>query len=65
MQYIVGPIAAIIKWTFDNLLVPIGNLPNLVNPNTIFIVIGMAGLGYWLFWQGKYNAKSRKEGGLK
>jgi hypothetical protein len=65
MQYLVGPIAALIKWTFDNILVPIGELPIFANPNTIFIAIGCAGLLYWLYWQQKYNKKASEEGGLK
>ncbi len=62
MEYIVGPIAALIKWTFDNILVPIGELPAFMNPNNIFIVLGFVGLFYWLNLQGKYNKKAKSEG---
>jgi len=55
MEYIVGPIAALIKWTFDEILVPIGELPDLVNPNYLFLALGFVGLGYWLFLQKKFN----------
>jgi Tfp pilus assembly protein PilO len=65
MQYIVQPIAAIIKWSFDNILVPIGELPALINPNNIFIVIIVAGLGYWLYVQRQFDKKAEREGGLK
>lgn len=58
MEYIVGPIAALIKWTFDNILVPIGELPDIINPNYIFIVVGCLGLVYWLFLQQKYNKQA-------
>ena len=65
MQYLTGPIAALIKWTFDFLLVPIGDLPGLLNPNNIFLVLGFIGLIYWLRLQGKYNKKAAQEGGIK
>lgn len=61
MQYIVEPIAALIKWTFDNILVPIGELPALINPNNIFIIIGFIGMFYWLFLQSKYNKKAAED----
>lgn len=65
MEYLLGPIAAIIKWTFDNILVPIGDLPDVVNPNYLFLGVGFIGLFYWLNLQGKYNKKAEQEGGLK
>ncbi len=65
MQYLTAPIAQFIKWTFDNILVPIGELPALLNPNNIFVIIIMLGLGYWLFVQGKFNKKAKSEGQLK
>jgi hypothetical protein len=58
MQEIVGPIAALIKWTFDEILVPIGELPDLVNPNYIFLAVGFVGLFYWLILQKKYNTQA-------
>jgi len=58
MEYIVGPIAALIKWTFDNILVPIGELPDLINPNYIFLLIGFVGMFYWFFLQRKYNKQA-------
>lgn len=65
MQYIVEPIAALILWTFQTLLEPLGELPGLLNPNTIFIVLIAFGLGYWLMMQQKFNKKAEREGGLK
>lgn len=65
MQYLTGPIAALIKWTFDNILVPIGELPNYINPNYIFLVLGFVGLFYWLRVQAQYNRKAEREGGIK
>lgn len=65
MQYLVGPIAALILWTFKNVLVPIGDLPNYINPNYLFLVLGFVGLFYWLNLQGKYNKKAEREGGIK
>ncbi len=65
MQDIVGPIGALIKWTFDKVLVPIGELPAALNPNNLFIVIIVVGLAYWLYLQNKFNKKARREGGLE
>lgn len=65
MQYIVEPIAALILWTFRTLLEPLGELPGLLNPNTIFIIIIAFGLAYWMFQQQKFNKKAEQQGGLK
>ena len=65
MQYITGPLAAIIKWSFDNILVPIGELPTIINPNYIFLALGFVGLFYWLALQSKYNKKAEQDGGIK
>jgi hypothetical protein len=65
MQYIVRPIAQLIDWTFDTILVPIGELPAIINPNNIFIVLMVIGLFVWLFFQRKYDKKAEREGGLK
>ncbi len=65
MQYIVEPIAALILWTFRTLLEPLGELPGLLNPNTIFIVIIAFGLAFWMFQQQKFNKKAEQQGGLK
>ncbi|MCH2215018.1 MAG: hypothetical protein MK086_07610 [Flavobacteriales bacterium] len=58
MQEIVGPIAKLVKWTFDNLLVPIGDLPDIVNPNYIFLFVGFLGMLYWLNMQKKFNKQA-------
>ena len=65
MQYLTGPLAFIIKWTFDHILVPIGELPNIVNPNYIFLAIGFIGLIFWLNLQHKYNKKADRDGTLQ
>jgi hypothetical protein len=65
MQYIVEPIAALILWTFHTLLEPLGALPDMINPNTIIIVLIFSGLVYWMFLQKKFNKKAKQEGGLK
>ncbi len=65
MQYIVGPIGALLKWTFDTILVPLGELPALINPNSLFIILLAAGLAYWVFLQGRFNKKARKQGELE
>ena len=65
MQYILDPIAFILKWSFDHILVPIGELPNIINPNYIFLFLGFIGLFYWLNLQNKFNKKAEKEGGIQ
>lgn len=62
MDYIVNPIAAFLKWTFDFILVPLGELPTLINPNYIFLYIGFIGLIIWLRMQRKYDKKAELEG---
>ena len=58
MQYIVNPIAFILKWSFDHILVPLGELPALINPNTLFWIIIVTGLITWLFMQRRYNEEA-------
>lgn len=64
MDYIVNPIGKLVVWTFDNLLVPIGELGAL-NPNNFFVALGFIGLFYWLYMQQKLNKKAEQEGTLK
>ncbi|TVR36851.1 MAG: hypothetical protein EA392_14075 [Cryomorphaceae bacterium] len=64
MDYIVNPLGNLIVWTFDNLLVPIGDL-GAMNPNNLFIVLGFFGLFYWLRAQSKYNKQAEESGTLK
>jgi hypothetical protein len=64
MDYIVKPIADLVIWTFDNLLVPVGEM-GAANPNNLFIVLGFVGLFYWLFLQTKFNKEAERTGGLK
>jgi len=53
-------IADVLQWTFQNLLEPLGNMPNI-----IFSIGILAGMAYWMFVvQPKYTAKAKKDGGL-
>jgi len=65
MDYIVNPIAAVVRWSFDNILVPIGELAGAMNPNAIFSATIVIGLVYWLVMQSKFDKKAEREGGLK
>lgn len=64
MEYFLNPLGRFIVWTFDTLLVPIGDMA-VLNPNNLFIVIGFVGLAYWLYSQVKYNKRAQREGTLK
>ena len=64
MRYLVEPLGKLIVWTFDTILVPIGDL-GAANPNSIFIVMGFLGLFYWLYRQTKYNQLAKEQGTLK
>jgi len=63
MRYIAEPLGKLIVWTFDTILVPIGDMG--INPNTLFLAMGFIGLFYWLFRQHKYNQIAKQEGTLK
>lgn len=60
LQQILAPIEKAIVWSFDNLLVPLGDFPN-----TIFLLLGFVGVGIWLKMQADYNKKAEQEGGIK
>lgn len=60
MNSILRVIGDILTWTFDTVLVPLGQLPNYA-----FILLGFVGLFLWLSMQGKYNKKAQEEGGIK
>ncbi len=60
LQDILQPIGDAIVWSFETLLVPLGNYPN-----TLFTLLGFVGLGIWLKMQGNYNKKAKEEGSLK
>ncbi len=64
MDYIVNPIGKLVVWTFDKILVPIGDMGAL-NPNNLFIALGVVGLFYWLYIQQKLSKKAEQEGTLK
>ena len=65
MDYIVNPIGFILKWTFDFILVPLGELPDIINPNTFIIVIILFGILSWLRIQRKLDRKAERESTLK
>lgn len=59
MDYILVPIVDFLQWTF-------GIMEKLANlPNWTFITIGMVGLFYWLWLQGKYNRQAAANGTYK
>ncbi|MGB0167364.1 MAG: hypothetical protein ACPF8V_10985 [Luteibaculum sp.] len=60
LEEILVPIGEAITWSFETLLVPLGNMPN-----TIFTILGFVGLAVWLNMQAKYNKKAKQEGSLK
>lgn len=60
LQEILAPIGDIIVWTFDNILVPMGNLPNL-----LVVILLFFGLMTWIKMQKKYNEEAERTGGLK
>ncbi len=53
-------IGDVFYWIFENLLEPLGNLPNWG-----LIALAFALLGWWMKLQKDYNAKAAKEGTLK
>ncbi len=63
LQSILQPIADFVVWTFDTVLVPVGDAS--FNPNSLFIIGGFVGLFVWLKMQGDFNRKAEQEGGLK
>lgn len=65
MDYIVNPIAFILKWTFDYILVPLGELPDIINPNTFIVLIIIIGILFWLRTQRKLDRKAERESTLK
>lgn len=65
MQYIINPIAFILKWSFDHILVPLGELPDFINPNSLIVVVVIVGILIWLRIQRKLDQKAEREGTLK
>ena len=59
-EEVLNVIAEIVVWTFEHLVVPAGNIPNV-----LFIILGFVGLFMWLNIQKKYNKKAEEEGGLQ
>ncbi len=60
MNEILRFIGEIITWTFDTLLVPAGQKPNI-----LFIIIGFAGMFLWLKMQSDYSRKAKQNGTIK
>ena len=53
MDWLVYPLRDFLVWLFENTLEPAGN-----NPNTVYILVIMFGLTYWMFVQNKLNKKA-------
>ena len=60
MNSILRFIGDILTWTFETVLVPLGDLPNFA-----FIALGFVGLFFWLNMQKKYNSKAQDQGTIK
>ena len=52
MDWLVYPLGDFFVWTFG-VLEKLGNLPN-----DLFLLLGFAGMFYWLWLQGKYNKEA-------
>ena len=65
MDWLAYPLADIIVWTFDNLLVPAGEFSNgdmwFLSPNFLFLVLGFIGMFFWMWMQGKYNKAAKAD----
>lgn len=55
MDWLAYPLADIIVWTFDNLLVPLGELTRFGIVNTALLILGFVLMIFWLGLQHKYN----------
>lgn len=60
MDWLAYALGDLFVWTFENLLVPFGDLGNsenlwFISPNFLFVILGFLGLGLWLSIQSKYN----------
>lgn len=60
LQDILAPIEELVVWSFDALLVPLGNMPN-----TLITLGGFVGVAIWLKMQKDYNRKAEQEGTIK
>lgn len=58
MDWLAYPLADIITWTFDNILVPLGEWTRFGILNTAFLLLGFFGVFVWLRMQAKYNAEA-------
>lgn len=55
VQDIIYPIGDLIVWTFDNVLVPIGNIAGRTFWELLWASVGIFGIALWLKMQAKYN----------
>ena len=55
MDWLAYPLADGIVWTFDNVLVPLGDSGRFGLPNTMITLLGFGGICFWLYRQNKYN----------
>ena len=60
LQQILAPIGDVITWSFDNILVPMGNMPNVLISIGLFV-----GILFWLKLQKGYNEDAQQNGTLK
>ena len=56
MDWLAYPLGDILVWSFDNVMVPVGEFA--ASPNTLFALMGFGGLFYWMKLQAKYNAEA-------
>jgi hypothetical protein len=59
LQKIVDPIADLMVWSFETLLVPFADFVNVS-----VVILGFVGLAYWLKLQNDYTKKAKREGGI-
>ncbi len=57
LQTFVEPLGDLLVWTFDTVLVPLGNW-GFFGINLFFLLGGFVGLFIWLKMQAKYNAEA-------
>jgi len=55
MDWIAYPLGDFFYWTFDTLLVPIGEMGPYGAPNVGLLGLGFVALLVWMYLQNKYN----------
>lgn len=61
MDWLAYPLADLLVWSFETLLVPFGDIDVLGIaglPNFLFLGLGFVLIAIWLKMQGKYNAEA-------